>query len=123
MPGRANPAGLTRVDAIASRMQVTVGELGAAEQLQGVELMELVPVIVDARRAMNQALEQMDLAGFSGAVAGFREQTTEGRLQTLSMISDARVLLNLYTVFLLVMLGYLGLRLRASYAALNRSHG
>jgi signal transduction histidine kinase len=38
------------------------------------------------------------------------------------MISDARVLLNLYTIFLLALLAYLGLRLRASYSALNRSH-
>ncbi len=113
---------LDQISVVQERMQLTTALLSDSEQAGGRELVEMVPVLVDARRAMNQSLQQMDLAGLATAVTTLREQTTSDRLRALAMISDARVLLNLYTVFLLVMLGYLGLRLRSSYAALNRSH-
>lgn len=116
------PARLTRVGSILERAQIVVDGLGSDEQSTGRELLEIVPVMVAARRAMNQALKQMDLPGLANAVARFSEVTNEDQVRTLSMISDARVLLNLYTIFLLGLLAYLGLRLRASYSALNRSH-
>lgn len=116
------PARLSRVDSVLDRARAVVGGLGANEQQTGRELLEIVPVMVDARRAMNQALKQMDLAGLANAVSELSEVANEDRVRTLSMISDARVLLNIYTIFLLGLLAYLGLRLRASYAALNVSH-
>ncbi len=116
------PARLTRVDSVLERVQLIVVGLGANEQSTGRELLEMVPVMLAARRAMNQALKQMDLTGLGNAVGQFSEIATEDQVRTLSMISDARVLLNLYTIFLLALLAYLGLRLRASYSALNRSH-
>lgn len=116
------PARLTRVSSVLERVRAVVSGLSADEQLNGTAFLELVPVLTDARRAMNQALKQMDLAGLAGAVGDVSEVAGEDQVRTLSMISDARVLLNLYTIFLLALLAYLGLRLRASYAALNRSH-
>ncbi len=43
-------------------------------------------------------------------------------LYRLTTINDSRVLLNVYTVLLLLVLGYFGIRLQRSYHALNRSH-
>lgn len=116
------PARLARVPSVLDRVRAVVDRLGANEQANGQELLEVVPVLVDARRAMNQSLKQMDLAGLANAVSALSDIASEDQVRTLSMISDARVLLNLYTIFLLALLAYLGLRLRASYAALNRSH-
>ena len=113
---------LIRIDAALARIQAVVNALGAAEGETGSRLLELIPALVDSRRAMSQALLRLDLPGLAGAVADLTELTTEDQVRSLSMISDARVLLNLYTVFLLALLAYLGLRLRSSYSALNRSH-
>lgn len=116
------PARLTRVSSVLDRIRLVVDALGADEQSAGKALLESIPGMVAARRAMNQALEQMDLAGLTDAVSELSEVASEDHVRSLSMISDARVLLNLYTVFLLVLLAYLGLRLRTSYSELNRSH-
>ena len=118
----AEAARLARVPSVLERARLVVDGLGANEQPVGRELLEVVPLLVDARRAMNQARKQMDLTGMANAVGQLAEVTSEDQVRTLSMISDARVLLNLYTIFLLALLAYLGLRLRASYSALNRSH-
>lgn len=116
------PARLTRVSSVLDRIRLVVDALGADEQSAGKALLESIPGMVAARRAMNQALEQMDLAGLTDAVSELSEVASEDHVRSLSMISDARVLLNLYTVFLLALLAYLGLRLRTSYSELNRSH-
>ena len=116
------PARLDRVASVLERVRAVVDGLSVEELPSGAELLETVPLLADGRRAMNQALAQMDLVGLANAVSTLSSVTNADRVRTLSMISDARVLLNLYTVFLLGLLAYLGLRLRASYAALNRSH-
>ncbi len=116
------PARLARVGSVLERARLVVAGLGANERGAGIELLETVPLLVDARRAMNQAKKQMNLAGMAEAVTAVADVSSDDQVRTLSMISDARVLLNLYTIFLLAMLAYLGLRLRASYSALNRSH-
>ena len=82
-----------------------------------------VPVLASVRQAMSDATSAMDLTGLSISISRFRDQATVTNVHTLSTINDARVLLNLYTVFLLITLAYFGLRLRSSYRALNRSHG
>jgi signal transduction histidine kinase len=82
-----------------------------------------VPVLASVRQAMSDATSAMDLTGLSTSISRFRDQATVTNVHTLSTINDARVLLNLYTVFLLITLAYFGLRLRSSYRALNRSHG
>ena len=113
---------LAQMEAVSTRLRIAVASLSELERDGGAELLDSAASLGDARQAMNRSLAQMDLAGLTTGIMAFREGITEERVRTLSMISDARVLLNLYTVFLLVMLGYLGLRLRGSYAALNRSH-
>ena len=50
------------------------------------------------------------------------ELITRDTLYRLTTINDSRVLLNVYTVLLLLVLGYFGFRLQRSYRALNRSH-
>ena len=113
---------LAQIETVRERLQIVVGSLSRNELSLGEELLASIPMLVDARRAMTRSLQQMDLAELARSIASFRESATDDRVRALSMISDARVLLNLYTVFLLAMLAYLGLRLRASYSALNRSH-
>ncbi len=115
-------ARLSRVGSVLERVRSVMDGLVGDERNQARALLADVPGLVSGRRAMNQALNQMDLPGLADAVREVSEVTTEDHVRSLSMISDARVLLNLYTMFLLALLAYLGLRLRASYSELNRSH-
>jgi two-component system, NtrC family, sensor kinase len=55
-------------------------------------------------------------------VMNLRELITRDTLYRLTTVNDSRVLLNVYTVLLLLVLGYFGVRLQRSYRALNRSH-
>ena len=113
---------LAQVGDILERLETITGTLSTSERSTAAALLETVPKLVDARWAMADAFTRMNFSGFQDALAGFRDQTTKGYVHTLSMINDARVLLNLYTVLLLVILAYFGWRLRSSYFALNRSH-
>ena len=50
------------------------------------------------------------------------ELISRDTLYQLTTVNDSRVLLNIYTVLLLLVLGYFGIRLQRSYRALNTSH-
>ncbi len=116
------PPRLAQVGEILERLKTITDTLSTSERATATTLLETVPALVGARTSIAEATNRMNLSGFRDTLAGFRDQTTRSYVHTLSMINDARVLLNLYTVLLLVILAYFGWRLRNSYFALNRSH-
>jgi two-component system NtrC family sensor kinase len=109
--------------AMLTGLETLSGSLSGNERSIAAAWIKRVPVLMNDRQAMNDATLAMDLNGLADAIGSFRDQVTVTYVHTLSTINDARVLLNLYTVFLLFTLGYFGLRLRSSYRALNQSHG
>lgn len=77
---------------------------------------------VDHQRDVRGFLGRIDIIGLERRAAALRERLAGDYLYRLSTSNDARVLLNVYTLLLLSILGFFGLRLKRSYAALNRSH-
>lgn len=75
-----------------------------------------------ARGALRDAEEALADSPLPRLLTELREQVAADLDHRLSTIGDARVLLNVYTALLLLVLVYFGLRLRGSYAELGRSH-
>jgi len=74
------------------------------------------------RAAMVQDFEAMALADFGATRTTLQNELATGYVQGLFTVNDARVLLNVYTVMLLLVLGYFGVRLTRSHKELNVSH-
>lgn len=103
-------------------LQSITNSLSGSEQETATGWIRQVPDLLAARQAMSDSATAMDLPALHDGISRFRKDATVAYVHTLSTINDARVLLNLYTVFLLLTLAYFGIRLRSSYLALNRSH-
>ena len=78
--------------------------------------------LVPVRRAVETNLTDIVGGRFQRQVMNLRELITRDTLYRLTTVNDSRVLLNVYTVLLLLVLGYFGVRLQRSYRALNVSH-
>jgi signal transduction histidine kinase len=101
------------------RLEAAVGEEDSARLRQ---LINTIYTIVSIRRSMSQATTLMDLSGVEAILSRNRSIATKDQLYVLRAVNDARVLLNVYTMLLLVVLAFFGIRLKASHRALNRSH-
>ncbi|MEM9622069.1 MAG: ATP-binding protein [Pseudomonadota bacterium] len=78
--------------------------------------------MVSLQRAMTQAVNIIDQPGLMANLEELSALATQDQLYVLGAVNEARILLNIYTVLMLAVLAAFGLRLRASHAALNRSH-
>jgi len=85
-------------------------------------LIETMRALPPARRGMETSLADLSNGRYQRQLADLRDLVTRGHLYDLGTVNDSRVLLNVYTVLLLVVLGYFGVRLQMSHRALNRSH-
>ncbi len=74
------------------------------------------------RAGMVQHFSNMGLESFRATRASLQENLATAYVQGLFTVNDARVLLNVYTVMLLLVLGYFGVRLNRSHKELNQSH-
>ena len=74
------------------------------------------------RSEMIQTYSEMNLQKFTSDKTHLQELISASYVTSLSLINDARVLLNVYTVMLLLALAYFGFRLSRSHKALNISH-
>ncbi len=115
-------ARLDQIADLSQRLERTARGLPSDERATIQRLVDRLPTLVEARRAMRDARVRMDLRGFDAQVARLREDNDAMLAHVLGLQTQARVLLNLYTVMLLMVLGWLGLRLRRSHAELGRSH-
>lgn len=96
--------------------------LPAAERSRLRILINATYTMISLKRAMNQAAIAMDQDKLTAQLDGLADLATNDQIYVLGAVNDARVLLNIYTVLLLLVLASFGLRLRASHRALNRSH-
>ena len=74
------------------------------------------------RAGMVQHAQGMGLEEFAATRLQLQETLASAYVQGLFAVNDARVLLNVYTVMLLLVLGYFGVRLGRSHKELNHSH-
>ncbi len=117
------PSNLQLVDAIVERATVPSNTLSVEEQASFTALLDTARRLGIARRNLDADRVAMDLDGFQAAAVDVKDSATSDYVYTLSTVNDARVLLNVYTVLLLCVLTFFGLRLRSSYKGLNIAHG
>ncbi|TVS10048.1 MAG: hypothetical protein EA417_19540 [Gammaproteobacteria bacterium] len=101
----------------------SVAERLPVEQRPRVEaLADAMAALPSQQRTVVAGAEELEASPLPSLLTGLREQVSADMVHRLSTVGDARVVLNAYTGLLLLVLVYFGLRLRASYRALNRSH-
>ncbi|MEM7220454.1 MAG: ATP-binding protein [Pseudomonadota bacterium] len=96
--------------------------VGADERRALAGLADEAEAASTARLGMLRSDVAGKLAAFSAALEAVAPAVGAAHLRDLYMLSDARTLLNVYTVMLLLTLGYFGVRLSRSYRELNASH-
>jgi len=74
------------------------------------------------RSGMVKHFDSMAVQEFVATRSSLQENLATAYVQGLFAVNDARVLLNVYTVMLLLVLGYFGVRLARSHKELNQSH-
>jgi signal transduction histidine kinase len=86
------------------------------------ELVDQLSRLATRRMAAGAHLGRITASRLPEQIEAQRESVALGYLYTLRSVSDARVLLNVYTLMLLLILVYFGIRLQISHRILNRSH-
>ncbi len=119
---RGSDSDLDQIEAITNRLAAGSQLRTPAERTGFLELIETMRALVPVRRAVETNLADIVGGRFQRQVMNLRELITRDTLYRLTTVNDSRVLLNVYTVLLLLVLGYFGVRLQRSYLALNRSH-
>src|SRR5262245_27261919 len=99
-PMLTSDADLKKLDALAARMEA----------------------LIPAKRGVEEEAAQITSGRFKNRVNELRDLVTRDHLVHLNTVNDARVLLNVYTVSLLLVLAYFGFRLQRSHGELNASH-
>ena len=90
------------------------------ESLRG--LIDQLFLLTGIKRQMADAVRQMRLASLSGNLTSLTVLLEQDAMYFSAAVSDARILLNVSTVLLLILLAFSGLRLQLSYRALGASH-
>ena len=108
--------------ALVDQLEEVEASLAANQRSNLRSLINTTYTMISLRRAMNQAVDAMQQDLVLARLEQLSDTTTNDQLYVLSAVNDARVLLNVYTVLMLAVLGFFGLRLAASHRALNRSH-
>ncbi len=85
-------------------------------------LAEGVSELLSRRLAASGHLNRVTASSVPELAEGIREQVSGDYLYTLRTVSEARVLLNVYTLMMLLILVYFGIRLQLNHRVLNRSH-
>ena len=119
---RAGVTGDNRVDAVITRLSRPIDGVNRADRRALTDLLARAGELPLLQAQMKQQIDLMGVDSLRGQLDRLRQQTTSDYLYVLSTMSDARVLLNIYTVLLLCVLVHFGWRLNRSYAELNRSH-
>jgi signal transduction histidine kinase len=111
----------TAVDATLQRLRdVAVPAEALDDELDA--LTDEVAALLARRLAVNAHLARVTASAFPELTETLRESVTADHLYTLQTVSDARILLNVYTLLMLLILVYFGVRLQMSHRTLNRSH-
>jgi signal transduction histidine kinase len=119
---RGSDSDLDQIEGITNRLAAGAQIKTPADRTALLELIETMRALVPVRRAVETNLTEIVGGRFQRQVMNLHELIQRDTLYRLTTINDSRVLLNVYTVLLLMVLGYFGIRLQRSYRALNRSH-
>ncbi len=119
---RGSDSDLDQIESITDRLTAGLQTRTPADRTAVLELIETMRSLVPVRRAVETNLADIVGGRFQRQVMNLRELITRDTVYRLTTVNDSRVLLNVYTVLLLLVLGYFGVRLQRSYRALNRSH-
>ena len=119
---RGSDSDLDQIEAITDRLAAGAQIRTPADHTALLDLIETMRALVPVRRGVETNLTDIVGGRFQRQVMNLRELITRDTLYRLTTVNDSRVLLNVYTVLLLLVLGYFGVRLQRSYRALNRSH-
>jgi signal transduction histidine kinase len=87
------------------------------------DLVDELSKLAARRMAASSHLGRITASRVPEQIEAQRESVALDYLYTLRSVSDARVLLNVYTLMMLLILVYFGIRLQISHRTLNRSHG
>jgi signal transduction histidine kinase len=119
---RGGEADLQQITAIIARLapDADVRSLADRERLE--VLAEQLEELVPARRSLDQAFDGVLQLQLTRPISVLRDQIGRDHLYQLSTVNDSRVLLNIYTALLLLVLAYFGVRLQRSYRVVNASH-
>ncbi len=118
---RGGDADLLQVEAIVARFGDVVDLRSQSDQNRLAELGDALSELAPMRRALDRSFEGLGVNQFVRQSEGLRDLVGRDYLFLLSTVNDSRVLLNLYTALLLIVLGYFGFRLQRSYGQLNDS--
>ena len=119
---RGSDSDLEQIEAITNRLAGATQFKVVGDRDGFLALIETIRSLVPVRRAVETNLADIVGGRFQRQVMNLHELITRDTLYRLTTVNDSRVLLNVYTVLLLLLLGYFGVRLQFSYRALNRSH-
>ncbi len=119
---RGGESDLAQIDGIADRIAGGPQSRTAVDREVFLGLIESMRALVPTRTEMESSIADITSGRFQRQVADLRELVTRDHLYRLGTVNDSRVLLNVYTALLLLVLGYFGFRLQLSYRDLNRSH-
>lgn len=119
---RGTDSDLDQIEGITDRLAAGAQIKNPADRTALLDLIETMQAMVPVRRAVETNLTEIVGGRFQRQVMNLHELIQRDTLYRLTTINDSRVLLNVYTVLLLMVLGYFGIRLQRSYRALNRSH-
>lgn len=85
-------------------------------------LADAMTMLLELRLRASGHLARVTASSMPEMAESLRELVAGDYLYTLRTVSDARVLLNVYTLMLLLILVYFGVRLQRNHQVLNRSH-
>ena len=119
---RGSDSDLDQIEGITNRLAAGSQIKAPSDRTGLLALIETMRALVPVRHAVETNLTEIVGGRFQRQVMNLHELMQRDTLYRLTTINDSRVLLNVYTVLLLIVLGYFGIRLQRSYRALNRSH-
>ncbi len=119
---RGGESDLAQIEPIVNRLAASTRLRSPDDRASLTDLVETMRALVPARHAVETNLSDIVSGRFEQQVTTLRELVTRDALYRLTTVNDSRVLLNVYTALLLLVLGYFGFRLQRSYQALNHSH-
>src|SRR5690606_26340882 len=87
-----------------------------------VDLADAIAALLARRLAVTAHLHKVTSSSVPELAESLRESVAGDHLFILRTVGEARVLLNVYTLMLLLILVYFGIRLQLNHRVLNRSH-
>ncbi len=115
------PIDLTVMDRVVDKIRADSG-LTDANRSALEALVTEAERLRDSQMATIELAQATELGTLGSSIERLRDAVTSDYLALLSVVNEARILLNIFTVLLLGVLAYFGFRLSRSYSALEHSH-